>query len=267
MALDTTNLATFLKGITDAIRAKTGSRDPIEHRKIDEEIKKFDVLTPPIKKAYLGVMYGGDRYNFTEAFTNPNWNNNRLNEISAIIYLYYCASILSKTFSGNFSITTFDLHIPGETNPNNIRNQLKSLYYTFEQCTSLQSIIFHDDYKTTKWVTTFAGMCYGCTNLKEIYTLNFSSVEPYDNTVPNYQPAIFYGCTKLETLLFVKETIKILSLDLTSCENLSDESVQSIIDGYAKTDNRKSCRLNSKIVERLTDEQLLQAANKNLEIG
>lgn len=41
MALDTTNLANFLKDITNAIRAKTGSTDPINHNKIDEEINRI----------------------------------------------------------------------------------------------------------------------------------------------------------------------------------------------------------------------------------
>lgn len=43
MSLDTTNLTKFLKGITDAIRAKTGSTDPIKHWAIDDVIKKFSV--------------------------------------------------------------------------------------------------------------------------------------------------------------------------------------------------------------------------------
>ena len=34
MALNKTNLTKFLKGITNAIRSKTGSTDPIKHNKM-----------------------------------------------------------------------------------------------------------------------------------------------------------------------------------------------------------------------------------------
>ena len=40
--LDTSNLSKFLKGITDAIRAKKGTTEPIEHKLIDEEIASIE---------------------------------------------------------------------------------------------------------------------------------------------------------------------------------------------------------------------------------
>ena len=76
--------------------------------------------------------------------------------------------------------------------------------------------------------------------------------EPFDFSNATDLTNIFYKCYKLKEIRFVKETIK-LSLSLTYSSLLSEESIQSIIDGLATVTTAQTLTLNSAIT--ITDEQ------------
>lgn len=134
------------------------------------------------------------------------------------------------------------------------------MYNAFIYSRSLETVIMSD----TSNVTNFERPFGECDNLKHVSTLSFKSLGKTTGQYLN----VFDRLKNIETILFEKDSILLAYFECaTSSDKLTDETIQSVIDGYAYTDYSKTCRFNSKVVERITDEQLLQAANKNLEIG
>ena len=79
---------------------------------------------------------------------------------------------------------------------------------------------------------------------------------------------MFAGSNGLKEVRFAKGCIK-LSLSFASCPFLSDETIQSIIDGLADLTGGTMQELDfhSDIVNKLTEEQWLQIYNKNWSVS
>ena len=130
--------------------------------------------------------------------------------------------------------------------------------------------------------TTLHSAFYGCTKLKWIVGINTSACktapslfrlcsmletiqEPLDYSSMTNNASGFEGCIALKNIRFVPETIK-LPITIPSAV-LSDESIQSIIDGLATVETAQTLTLHSEVGAKLTDEQLLIIASKNWEVG
>lgn len=375
MALDTTNLANFLKGITNAIRAKTGSTVPIKHNKIDEEINKLNaislinnVASDDVKAMLRKIIGGGNvtydsahpyksyRENWKYVFAKDHiydddnicpWDDDTLSwlnidtssgtnfssmfenntEITSAPQFDYskgtkfyrmfsnCLNLKSVNLSGKLingvtfesmfsdceslesvelgdikkgvtfesmfmhagykgeglSITFSDLPMAEDFNNMFFSSKaisitfgntpkLKNLSDAFAYSRSLETVIMSDTSNVTSFERPFAE----CVKLKHVSTLSFKSLGKTTGQYLN----VFDGLKNIETILFEKDSIFLDYFNCaTSSDKLTDETIQSVIDGYAYTDYSKTCIFNSKVVERITDKQLLQAANKNLEIG
>lgn len=85
--------------------------------------------------------------------------------------------------------------------------------------------------------------------------LDFSECES------NQQNNPFNGCTSLEEVRFTKESIK-YNLSFTQSSQLSDESIQSILDGLATVSSTQTLSLNSAVYAKLTEEQKQSATDK-----
>lgn len=85
---------------------------------------------------------------------------------------------------------------------------------------------------------------YNCTKLSKAVGLDFTSVEDATNA--------FHNCSSLEDITFVAETIKV-DISFAYSSLLSNDSVNSIINGLATVETAQTLTLNSAIV--LTDEQ------------
>lgn len=111
-------------------------------------------------------------------------------------------------------------------------------------------------------ITNAIGMCMACNNLESISQINAEKVTNWTNT--------FYQCTSLKNISFVSGSIK-ATISFVSSKLLTDESIQSIIDGLAdrssETETIKVIFTSTIVNERLTSEQLLQISNKNWEVG
>ncbi len=94
-----------------------------------------------------------------------------------------------------------------------------------------------------------------------------SAIEEIDeplNTIsmPSYAKMItFNNCNNLRKISFVAESIK-WSVKFTSAV-LSDESIQSIIDGLATVETAQTLTLHADVKAKLTDEQKATITNKN----
>lgn len=85
--------------------------------------------------------------------------------------------------------------------------------------------------------------------------LDFSECEP------NRQQNPFKGCTSLIEVRFTPESIK-QNLSFTQSYQLSDESIQSIIDGLATVSSTQTLSLNSAVYAKLTEEQKQSVTDK-----
>lgn len=103
-----------------------------------------------------------------------------------------------------------------------------------------------------------------CTDIRSAFkdcSLLETIQEPLDfSNVTNNQDA-FSRCGALKNVFFVPETIKI-SITIPS-PVLSDESIQSIIDGLATVETTQTLTLHADVKAKLTEEQLATITNKN----
>lgn len=76
----------------------------------------------------------------------------------------------------------------------------------------------------------------------------------------------FSNCLELVDVRFVAGTIA-ASIPFGSSSNLSDESVQSIIDGLMAVTEQQTLTLHSTVVNKLTTEQMTAISNKNWLVG
>ena len=105
-------------------------------------------------------------------------------------------------------------------------------------------------------VTNWYGFGHGAAALKVLKTLDMTSATNTYNMLPS---------SVLETLLFVPNTLKV-SLTIKSAV-LSNESIQSIVDGIAYNETAQTLTLNTAVVEKLTAEQMTTISNKNWSVG
>lgn len=104
-----------------------------------------------------------------------------------------------------------------------------------------------------------AGTFSTCPNLKRILgEFDLSSVS--DTSLPTFV------VPTLEEIRFKEGSIP-KNLTMTACKNLSDDSVQSIINGLATVETQQKLTLYTNIVLKLTEEQLTTIANKNWTVG
>jgi hypothetical protein len=85
--------------------------------------------------------------------------------------------------------------------------------------------------------------------------------EPLDFSNSQKNHDVFYDCGALKNVFFVPETIKV-SITIPS-PVLSDESIQSIIDGLATVETAQTLTLHADVKAKLTQTQLDTITNKN----
>lgn len=132
-----------------------------------------------------------------------------------------------------------------------------NFYQAFRSCASLETL---DLTKFTAKPADLGMGFYYALNLVEI----LGEIDLTECTKVNNA---FQSCGQLVTITPKANSIK-LSISFASSSKLSDISTQSIIDGLADLTGGTAQTLdfNSTTLDSLTDEQLLQAANKNWEV-
>lgn len=72
---------------------------------------------------------------------------------------------------------------------------------------------------------------------------------------------MFYACNNLKEVRFTKESLK-YGLQMAQSSQLSDESIQSILDGLANVTGTRTLTLHSEVYAKLTEEQKQSATDK-----
>lgn len=231
--LDTSNLSAFLKGITDAIRAKKGTTNTIEHKLIDEEI------------ASISSGGGND------------------SDIVSLI-LDACASNSDySSFFYNSSITDEQLaHFVNEF-PNKLGKQTSSIEpkvnKLFYGCKNLTTIPVNSFYVTpagmngSQWFD-------GCDNLESIYVpLRMF----YRNAYFSYATSVFpTASTSNDTLKEIRIATNgiINSISFAYYHALSKESYDSIISGLKTVTTAATLTVYYNVS--LTNEQIANITSK-----
>ena len=116
----------------------------------------------------------------------------------------------------------------------------------------IKKITFSPKVKVTRITLGFNGRSSLQTIVGE---LDFSECEPSRQQNP------FNGCTSLIEVRFTPESIK-QNLSFAQSSQLSDESIQSILDGLANVPTTQKLFLNSEVYAKLTEEQKQSATDK-----
>lgn len=116
----------------------------------------------------------------------------------------------------------------------------------------IKKITFSPKLKVTRITLGFNGRYSLQTIVGE---LDFSECES------NQQINPFNGCTSLIEVRFTPESIK-QNLSFTQSSQLSDESIQSILDGLANVTETRTLTLHSEVYAKLTEEQKQSATDK-----
>lgn len=126
------------------------------------------------------------------------------------------------------------------------------LVYFFRFCTHLKNIVGINTQKAQR----ISGLFFCCYALETIEKpLNFS------NAVNGQATNVFDNCNALKNICFDPESIK-LSISIPSAV-LSDESIQSIIDGLATVETAQTLTLHADVKAKLTQTQLDTITGKN----
>lgn len=116
----------------------------------------------------------------------------------------------------------------------------------------MKKITFSPKIKVTRITLGFNGRYSLQTIVGE---LDFSECEPTQQQNP------FNGCTSLIEVRFTPESIK-QNLSFKQSSQLSDESIQSILDGLANVTETRTLTLHSEVYAKLTEEQKQSATDK-----
>lgn len=161
------------------------------------------------------------------------------------------------TQSGNFSNTFYGCSSLEEVSLINIPERAIDCSSLFSLAPNIipdkmKKITFSPKLKVTRITLGFNGRYSLQTIVGE---LDFSECES------NQQNNPFNGCTSLIEVRFTPESIK-YNLSFTQSSQLSDESIQSILDGLANVSTTRTLALNSEVYAKLTEEQKQLATDK-----
>lgn len=129
-----------------------------------------------------------------------------------------------------------------------------SLASLFAQSNNLKSVDFVN---STSKVTNFSGLFAGKTVLETAKGLDLSSATNL--------ASMFASCSNLKNITFVENSIKI-NFNLGSSSLLSNESIQSLINGLATVETTQNLTIHNDVATKLTDEQKATISSKNWNI-
>lgn len=123
---------------------------------------------------------------------------------------------------------------------------------TFRNCQTLEEIdVSEMNFQFINGVNTFNGSH----SLKRIIgVIDFSKAINVDS--------FFNGCISLEEVRFKENSLSV-SISLSSSSLLSDEAIQSIIDGLAIVETTQTIKFHADVKAKLTEAQISQITSKN----
>lgn len=234
---------TDMQAIADAIRAKTGTTDKYKVSQMPQAIADIDVGGDDSFYDAFWDSYtqNGERTDYTNAFQSSYWTTSSFGTPK-----YVLKPTVAQSMFQNTTITEI---------PQGVLDT--------SQCTNMSRMFYMAQ---TQKIPTLD--CSSCTSLSQAFSESWNVYYKTDITLINVRADCVFSnaFTWLNNLVNFSITGTIgTSISLSNSPNLSDESVQNIIDCLADlTDSEtQTLTLNSAVESRLTDEQRLVITNKN----
>lgn len=266
VVVDKSQLEADLTIVADSIRAKGGTTESLAFPNgMKQAVEAIEIGITPTGTIEITENGIHDVANYASANVNvASGGYDFMEYITTISGMFYYSTFPNEytlsinvpnirenancdNFISNSNI--YKIVLSGNSNKNKI-----SLHYAFNQCKQLIEVDLSDFcFKPTGAQYTFGS----CNSLEKI-------IGVIDLTEAIDIKGIFYGCNKIKEVHFVKETIK-LSISFVSSPLLSDNSVQSIIDGLADLTvlDTQTLTLHADVKAKLTEEQITQITSKN----
>ena len=226
-----------LQAIADAIRVKNGSTE------------KY--LPSEMPSAIEGIQSGGgvDNMKLMTQWGNTFYKASFPEETHLVLeYGENFVGDMTNMFSYTSSSKIKSIKIVGNRQVTGVK-----LNSTFNSCSA--EIIDFSECDLVLITGAMQNTFTGSSKLKEIKgTLDVSRVTSFVTT--------FHNCTALEEVRFLKENI-FKSISFSTCKNLSDASIQSIIDGLATVEETQTLTLHVDVKAKLTEAQISQITSKN----
>lgn len=223
-----------VKAVADAIRAKNGSTE------------KYKLADMPQAIENIESSAEGKYWDYVASFKISEYVDL---DIADVEIPKYCQS-LYRSFSGTYTVRpkykTVIVSKPDES-----EYPVTDLHEMFDYNTTTTELYLNID---TSKVTNFSNiLAVNYTRLNHIYgEIDCSSSSQSING---------FNGNNLVTITFKPETIK-KTIYFRAASNLSDESVQSIINGLAPTETALTLSLNATIKDKLTEEQIATITQK-----
>ena len=235
------SVKTQIQSLIDQANAKTGGTDTD--------------LTSAVGTLVAGYGQGESTENIvdiTPLIGKVEFSSNALKTYTDDISLNLVNAITIASIFDNKIIKFNKLSITISSICTTFQNAFRAASVTNNTYKNLKIIEIKGD---TSGVTTFINAFTGRTDLEEIQgVLNFSSANSVTNT--------FNNCPKLIKIQMFKNSLSI-SCNLSSSPLLSNESIQSIIDGLATVETSQTLTLHADVKAKLTEEQLTTITSKN----
>ena len=230
-------------------------------------------------------------YNGTELDVS-NWDTSKVTDMDSMFYSCYSlisldvsnfntskVADMSYMFNGCYSLTQLDVS-------NFDTSKVTTMVYMFGDCRKLTSINV-SNFDTSN-VTSFQAMFSNCESLTELDLSNFNNSKVTTMTMMFYYckslmslnlstwdvskvnasymiSNIFKGCTALVDFMAPKNIS--IDMNMSDCNNLSHDSLMSIINNLITTTSSKTFTLGATNKAKLTDEELAIATNKGWKIA
>ena len=204
-------------------------------------------------------------YNGTELDVS-NWDTSKVTDMDSMFYSCYSlisldvsnfntskVADMSYMFNGCYSLTQLDVS-------NFDTSNVTSFQAMFSNCESLTELDL-SNFNNSK-VTTMTMMFYYC---KSLMSLNLSTWDVSKVNASYMISNIFKGCTALVDFMAPKNIS--IDMNMSDCNNLSHDSLMSIINNLITTTSSKTFTLGATNKAKLTDEELAIATNKGWKIA
>lgn len=209
---------------------------------------------------YDAAYNEGYNNGYTEGVANAS---NPLEYAGMLIQAY-----MGVAFPENYELT---LNLPNATNLTSLtQNATNLVKLTIKGNTNGNKITFNSAFRTKNLVTldltdfnakisSCTYMCYDAVSLKEIKgVLDFSECTAFTS--------FFNNCKALEEFRVLPNSIK-SSISIPSSPNLSTETIQSIVDGFATSETALTLVLHATAKAKVTEDQIAQLTSKNCSLA
>lgn len=256
-----TDVSDSIRGLIESeekLSFPQGMKEAIESYSLDEPLEAQDALIEQIKTALQGKASGGGESKSDIIlglisgihFKNAVFPFEELElEIPNIASDNGCI-----TFQGSSGLKKVKLIA---NNPNSSIS-IGNIFATKDSTTYNDELQVIDLSELKIGVTSYAG---AFSNNRELVAV-LGSLDANKLVNVSSLGNTFRGCYKLKDVRFIKETVK-YNLSLLHSDLLSDDSIQSIIDGLALVEEQRTLTLHKDVKSKLTETQIATITSKN----